>query len=378
MRQSVVAIVANMKRFRIPFYRSLAGELGTRGLDFTVVYSAPDSVEAPKRDTVDLPPPVGVKVKALYLLGNRAMVQVPPLRLLARADLIIVVQANSYLLNYVLLPLTWIGLKRVAFWGHGFNHQGDTRPLGERVKRALATRVYWWFTYTPLTARYLVDLGFPRDRITVVENALDTSAFAREVATVSRAEALAARGVLGIPAEAAVGLFCGSLYAEKKLDFLIGVGDDLHQRAPTFRMIVIGDGPDRAVVRDATESRPWLHYCGPQFGHEKARLFAAADIFINPGMVGLAILDSFAAGLPFVTSNYEGHSPEIAYLEQGRNGLMLPLEIRAFADGVATLLGDDARLQSLRQGARATSARYTVENMVKNVAAGIYRCLGIA
>ncbi len=377
MTKSVVAVVANVKRFRLPFYRLLAEELLTRGVDLKVVYSDPDSVEALKCDSVDLPAPVGVRVKARYLFGNRALVQIPPLRLLARADLVIVVQASSYLLNYFLLPMAWFGIKSVAFWGHGFNHQGDRRSLTERLKRLLATKVHWWFTYTQATGGYLIDLGFPADRITVIENAPDTRSFAREVASVGRADTRETRRVLGIPDEACVGLFCGSLYAEKKLDFLIRVGDDLYQKHPNFRMIVIGSGPESGLMRDAVNSRTWLYYCGPQFGLEKARLFAAADVFINPGLVGLAILDSFAAGLPFVTSTYEGHSPEIAYLEHGHNGLLPPLELRAFAEGVERLILNDMVLQSLRRGARAASGRYTVENMVRNVASGIYRCLRI-
>jgi hypothetical protein len=56
---------------------------------------------------------------------------------------------------------------------------------------------------------------------------------------------------------------------------------------------------------------------------------------------------------------------------------MLPFELCAFADGVEKLIVDDALLRSLRQGARAAGARYTLENMVGNVATGISRCLGI-
>jgi glycosyltransferase involved in cell wall biosynthesis len=136
-------------------------------------------------------------------------------------------------------------------------------------------------------------------------------------------------------------------------------------------MIVIGDGQQKEWISHAAETKGWLRYCGPQFGPDKAKLFAVSDFFLNPGLVGLAILDSFAAGLPFITSNYEGHSPEIAYLEHEGNGLMLPFNLESFVEGVGRAIEDRDFLASLREGARASGTRYTLENMVGNVANGV-------
>jgi len=138
---------------------------------------------------------------------------------------------------------------------------------------------------------------------------------------------------------------------------------------------VIGDGAERDWMRAAAEARNWLQYHGAQFGLEKAKLFAASDFFLNPGLVGLAILDSFAAGLPFITSDYEGHSPEVAYLVHEGNGLMLPFNFDEFVNGVSRVIKDRDFLASLRAGAQASSKRYTVENMVSNVAGGVVACL---
>jgi L-malate glycosyltransferase len=39
---------------------------------------------------------------------------------------------------------------------------------------------------------------------------------------------------------------------------------------------------------------------------------------LMPGLVGLAVLDAFADGIPRVTTVIEYHSPEIEYLVPGR------------------------------------------------------------
>ncbi len=60
----------------------------------------------------------------------------------------------------------------------------------------------------------------------------------------------------------------------------------------------------------------------------------------EPGAVGLAILDAFAAGLPMVTTHCRGHGPEIAYLRQNENGLMTEDTLDDFVGGVRRVLGD--------------------------------------
>src|SRR5919198_2163814 len=88
--KTVVAIVANIKRFRVPFYVSLAEELRSSGIELRVVFSDPDPTEALRRDTADLPAPMGVKVSGISFLNNRALLQLPPWQLIRSADLLVV------------------------------------------------------------------------------------------------------------------------------------------------------------------------------------------------------------------------------------------------------------------------------------------------
>ena len=40
-----------------------------------------------------------------------------------------------------------------------------------------------------------------------------------------------------------------------------------------------------------------------------------ANLMLIPGLVGLAVVDSFAAQCPVVTTDFRGHSPEFEYIE---------------------------------------------------------------
>src|SRR5207248_2032941 len=179
---AVLMIVANIKQFRVVFYTKLAARLSSAGIELRVAYSDSDAKEALKADSVDLPVPPGLKVPRWYFLGGRLLWQGLPLAELGRADLIVTEQSNGYLLNYPLLLASRLGLTRVAFWGHGYNHQAAPGALGERFRRMFIGLSHWWFSYTQRTADYLCRNGVSADRITVINNAIDTTAFASQVA----------------------------------------------------------------------------------------------------------------------------------------------------------------------------------------------------
>jgi glycosyltransferase involved in cell wall biosynthesis len=120
----------------------------------------------------------------------------------------------------------------------------------------------------------------------------------------------------------------------------------------------------------------WLRYEGPKFGAEKAECLALASVFMNPGLVGLGILDAFSAGLPMLTTDLPLHSPEIEYLAPGVNGLMSRPDAQAYASDILALLRDPARLAALAAGARASGEHYSIETMVRNFSAGVLACLG--
>ena len=78
-------------------------------------------------------------------------------------------------MNYLLIAGQLLGLRRFAFWGHGRNFQAaNPDSLSEKIKRWVVRIPHWWFVYTEGAAKYVQALGYPRDRVTVVYNAIDT------------------------------------------------------------------------------------------------------------------------------------------------------------------------------------------------------------
>ena len=163
----------------------------------------------------------------------------------------------------------------------------------------------------------------------------------------------------------------------KKIDFLLEAAHRVRKNVPDFQLVIVGDGPQRDMVKHATEQAGgWIHWLGARMGRDKALLLRMSTIMLNPGMVGLGILDSFLARLPMVTSACGTHSPEIAYLHNGVNGIMTPADVDAYSAAVQTLLADEILLQKLRDGCVAAAENVSLEKMAENFCQGIERCLG--
>lgn len=370
---NVCIIQPVMKGYRQPFFTGLAARLSQAGITLEVVYGTPWQEEAKRGDHVELPPPLGRKVESRMLFGKLFLQ--PVLRPWLTADLVIVEHANKHVLNYLLASLQVSGVKRIAYWGHGRDRQVNAYAWGERFKRRSLHWADWWFAYTAAAAAYVAAQGFPADCITVVENAVDTRALCDDLATVSEDELHDARVGLGWNGEEQVAVFCGSLYHNKRLDLLFDAANRVHREVPLFRLLIIGGGPLAGEVESFASGRPWVKHVGPTFGHEKTILLRLATMWLNPGALGLGILDAFCAGLPMLTTKQMTHGPEIEYLHHGQNGLLLDASAQAYASGILQLLGDAAFQGHLRNGALASSQRYSIETMVENFAVGVERCL---
>lgn len=375
----VVIVQRYITHYRVPFLNRLRSDLAERGVTLELVHGLPRGEAATKQDTMTVPWATTVRnrwigVGRRRLLWQRAM---PHVR---GADLVIVEQASARTLNYRLFLQQLRGRTRLAFWGHGGNFKEERASrIGEWAKRHMSTRVHWWFAYNRLSAEIVQDLGFPQERISDVQNAIDTTALVRARRAITKEGETKLRADLGL-SDSNVAVFVGGMYTEKRLGFLVRAAEHVRRMVPDFTLILIGGGPDSQIAEQAATEHAWIHYLGPKLGIEKVPYIAAADLLLMPGLVGLAVLDSFALEAPIITTADAPHSPEIDYLEDGRNGIMLPAGTspEGYAREVVRLLGDGSALEALRSCCRESATRYTIEEMSTRFADGVVAALAAA
>lgn len=368
--KNVLLVQRRLTHYRVPLFAALRDQLRIRDIRLELLVGQGTPEEMTKRDSGELC--WAIRMPTLYFAGGQLCWQ-PVHRYVTHSDLVIVTQENRLLHNHLLLlrPRRF----QLAFWGHGANLQSNN-PHGfkERFKRWTTRRVDWWFAYTQLSADLVTRAGFPANRVTVLNNAIDTSELRRQSESVTAAETLALRHSLGFR-EGPVGLFVGSLYAIKRLDFLFSAAEAIRREVPGFHLLVVGDGPERDKVRTWCEAHPWARWVGAKYGREKAAHFSVAQVMLNPGLVGLGILDSFACGVPMITTDCETHSPEIAYLQNGHNGMVTANTLADYVGATVGLLHDHNALNNLRADCSRCATEYTIENTVRRFAEGINRCL---
>jgi glycosyltransferase involved in cell wall biosynthesis len=376
----VICFQQRLTHYRETFFDRCKTHLAERSIHFDLVHGKTDASALRKNDRGFLPWAYEVDQRNITL-GNISGVWVPMAKGISSPDLVILTQENKLLANYGWLLRRYSGGPKVAFWGHGRNFQSNA-PTGlrEKWKQLLVGRVDWWLAYTQITRDILLDDGYPDERITVLDNAIDIEAFQADLASVTddELEALWAK----VPASetthrSLVGLFCGSLYGDKRIGFTIEAADRIRAEIPHFTLVVIGDGPSANEVEAAALTRPWLLWVGVKKGREKAAWFKLARVIFNPGAVGLHVLDAFAAGVPMATTKDSRHGPEIAYLEHAINGLKTEGNVEAYATAVITLLSDPTKYAAMVSAGFEAAKRYTLENMVNRFCTGIEHCLAM-
>jgi glycosyltransferase involved in cell wall biosynthesis len=345
------------------------------GIELSVAYGIPTTLEEMRQDGDTLS--WGTKLTSRYFtVGNISLLwQSIPRALIADQDLVVLSHENGLLANYWLLCYRRLGGPRLAFWGHGKNfHQRNTNWFKDAWKRMFLCMPDWWFGYTDLTRNILLHAGYSDSKITILQNAIDT----KELLSYSEQISLKERQSLLFDLKLEgrhVAVFCGSLYQGKRLDLLLSAAEQIKKRVNDFELIVIGSGPEEPLILNAAMKYSWLHYVGKRTGYEKALYMSLGHVFLLPHIVGLAILDSFALGLPLITMDNGSHSPEIAYLRHSANGLMCKNNLNSFVEETAALLHNPDRLQAMATECKSDARRYTVENMATRFAEGIIACL---
>ena len=236
----VAIIQRTLVQYRREFFDGLKNALADEGVELTLIYGKQNSDEGLKKDEVDLAWSQYVPNKEIKF-GKRTLIWQPCLNELKNKDLIVVESANKLILNYLLMINRRFSKTKLGFWGHGRNRQDKSNSFANQFKYLFLKQCDWWFAYTSGVKDFLIEKGYPQAQITVVQNAIDTQFIQQEYAQTTELEMAALKKELGIEGDQ-VGIFCGGIYPEKRIDFLLEACLKIKEEVPDFQMIFIGSG----------------------------------------------------------------------------------------------------------------------------------------
>jgi len=158
--------------------------------------------------------------------------------------------------------------------------------------------------------------------------------------------------------------FVGRLSIEKNIGLLAKIQEELDRRGVTnFRFLIVGHGGDEAWLR---ERLPQAEFTGVLRGEALATAYANMDLFVFPSHTdtfGNVVLEALASGVPAIVTPDGGPR---TIVRDGQTGRVVPDD--QFAQTIAGLLSDPARLDEMRRAARA----YALNASWDSVFEGIY------
>ncbi len=174
--------------------------------------------------------------------------------------------------------------------------QAARSPLGARFTRYAIGRCEGLTVLSTALAQATQAAGIPAGRIRIIPNGVATDQWTPPPDG-ERANEL---------------LFVGSFIERKGVRHLLRAAPDLLQRLPGYRLVLIGDGPQEAELREMAARSGFaeqIEFRGFLPQEEVRAAMQRARVFILPSLeegLGVVLLEALACGTPIVASRVDG------------------------------------------------------------------------
>ncbi len=249
----------------------------------------------------------------------------------------------------------------------------DRSVRGSAYAQLLFQRAHACVAVSDSVAYYMQKvLRLPEERVVVITNGIE------DFQTLSPEERAQVRSDWGFRPEHFVIASVGRMHEHhKRMSDTLAAVQQLSERVPEVRMVLIGDGPDRGLLEARTHElglTDRVRFLGYQ--REVGRLLGGADVFAsasNRESFGQVIVEGMLAGLPVVTTPIGGPGEIVI---PHRTGLFVAVgQPESMAEALWLLYRDPEQRARLGQAGRARAIRHYSSKQYAGRVAELYRGL---
>ncbi len=228
--------------------------------------------------------------------------------------------------NFLVLLFGAFSCTKIISWTHGYDVHKTKRNIFYLADRVIKTFIFKKsekiLLYTNFNLPELIERGVDPGKIIILNNTINEKPY---VASAKKIKPQKLRCIERQTRPSKHTLtFIGRLTKSKNPDLVLELAKRLICHYPDLRVFMIGDGPQREALEGLTknfELQRHVYFLGTITDPDMLSPYMLlTDFVVLPGAVGLSLVHSNIYGIPFVTLKNSAHSPEIAYLENNRNG----------------------------------------------------------
>jgi glycosyltransferase involved in cell wall biosynthesis len=220
--------------------------------------------------------------------------------------------------------------------------------------------------------------GTPGERIHHVSQVIDVAHFENRsnLLATDRARLRHELGLSGVTF-----VYVGRLWRGKGVTHLIDAFNELQQLNVATCLLLVGDGPDEALLREqcAKYGLRNVIFSGFQHADRLPALYAAADVFVFPTLgdpFGLVVLEAMACGLPVIATSASGEIRD--RVDEGVNGYIIrPAASAELFDRMSLLARDGALRRRMGNASHEKVAGRTPELWAQEFELAVERILAM-
>jgi glycosyltransferase involved in cell wall biosynthesis len=275
-------------------------------------------------------------------------------------DVILAEGGSNFFSNFLVLIYSKIFRRPIIWWTlgelpEGSEYKGLIRSSYRRLVILQEKLSDVYLGYSSVAMDYFRRMGFHAENCFVAVNCVDTNKVFKNIETrtnhvaeLKRKYDLNGKQVI---------LFVGALTKQKRLDRLIRAFEMMKDEVPNAILMIVGDGVIRDEVHQMTKEKgidSRTIFTG-SIVENVSDYFELGDIFVLPGLGGLAISEAMAHGLPVLCTFADGC--EVDLVVDRKTGFRIMSDVDEEVDlflyeKLVYILKDNNRLREMSYNAR--------------------------